>query len=41
MSINAIVSLAVNGLAMGMVYALLAMGLILLIRAVSRTSRLY
>ena len=34
MSINAIVSLAVNGLAMGMVYALLAMGLILLIRAV-------
>ena len=34
MSINALISLAVNGLATGMVYALLAMGLILLIRAV-------
>lgn len=34
MSINVLISLTVNGLAMGMVYALLAMGLILLIRAV-------
>jgi branched-chain amino acid transport system permease protein len=34
MNINTIVSLTVNGVAMGMIYALLAMGLILLIRAI-------
>lgn len=34
MNINTIVSLAVNGIAMGMIYALMAMGLILLIRAI-------
>ncbi len=34
MSFNLIVSLTVNGIAMGMIYALLAMGLILLIRAI-------
>ncbi|MBE6829855.1 MAG: branched-chain amino acid ABC transporter permease [Ruminococcaceae bacterium] len=34
MNINTIVSLAVNGISMGMIYALMAMGLILLIRAI-------
>lgn len=34
MNINLFVSLAVNGIAMGMIYALMAMGLILLIRAI-------
>ena len=34
MNINTIISLTINGLAMGMIYALMAMGLILLIRAV-------
>ena len=34
MNINTIVSLSVNGIAMGMIYALMAMGLILLIRAI-------
>lgn len=34
MNFNLIVSLTVNGVAMGMIYALLAMGLILLIRAI-------
>ncbi len=34
MNLNTFVSLTVNGIAMGMVYALMAMGLILLIRAV-------
>ena len=33
MNLNTFVSLTVNGIAMGMVYALMAMGLILLIRA--------
>ncbi len=35
MSFNIFLSLAVNGVAMGMIYALMAMGLILLIRAVN------
>lgn len=34
MNINTFVSLSVNGIAMGMIYALMAMGLILLIRAI-------
>ncbi len=34
MNINTFVSLSVNGVAMGMIYALMAMGLILLIRAI-------
>ena len=34
MNFNVFVALTVNGLAMGVIYALLAMGLILLIRAV-------
>lgn len=34
MDIGTLVSLAINGLAMGMIYAMIAMGLILLIRAV-------
>ncbi len=34
MNVNTIISLGVNGVAMGMIYALMAMGLILLIRAI-------
>lgn len=34
MNINTMISLTINGIAMGMIYALMAMGLILLIRAI-------
>ena len=34
MNVNTLISLTVNGFAMGMIYALMAMGIILLIRAV-------
>lgn len=34
MNVNTVISLSINGIAMGMIYALMAMGLILLIRAI-------